>query len=68
MLDQLKAEIQIYLENAEPIDEALEQLRGEAAALEAQLKALKATSFSRGSSQPRDRTRISCIGRRILYH
>ena len=28
-------------------------------------------SFSRGSSQPRDRTRISCIsciGRRILYH
>ena len=27
-----------------------------------------ATSFSRGSSQPRDRTYISCIGRRILYH
>ena len=25
------------------------------------------TSFSRGSSQPRDRTRISCIGRWILY-
>ena len=24
-------------------------------------------SFSRGSSQPRDRTRISCIGRWILY-
>ena len=25
------------------------------------------TSFSRGSSQPRDRTRISCTGRWILY-
>ena len=25
-------------------------------------------SFSRGSSQPRDRTHISCIGRWILYH
>ena len=27
-----------------------------------------ATSFSRGSSWPRDWTHISCIGRRILYH
>ena len=26
-----------------------------------------AISFSRGSSQPRDRTRVSCIGRWILY-
>ena len=25
-------------------------------------------SFSRGSSQPRDQTRVSCIGRGILYH
>ena len=25
-------------------------------------------SFSRGSSQPRDGTRIPCIGRSILYH
>ena len=25
-------------------------------------------SLSRGSSQPRDRTRISCTGRRVLYH
>ena len=25
-------------------------------------------SFSRESSQPRDQTYISCIGRRILYH
>ena len=25
-------------------------------------------SFSRGSSQPRDRTCVSCIGRQILYH
>ena len=24
--------------------------------------------FSRGSSQPRDRTRISCIAKGILYH
>ena len=24
--------------------------------------------FSRGSSQPRDQTQISCIGRQILYH
>ena len=27
-----------------------------------------AISFSRGSFQPRDRTCVSCIGRRILYH
>ena len=27
-----------------------------------------AISFSRGSSQTRDWTRVSCIGRRILYH
>ena len=27
-----------------------------------------AISFSRGSSWPRDWTRVSCIGRRILYH
>ena len=27
-----------------------------------------AISYSRGSSQPRNRTRISCIGRQILYH
>ena len=27
-----------------------------------------AISSSRGSSQPRDRTHISCIGRRVLYH
>ena len=27
-----------------------------------------AISFSRGSSQSRDRTHISCIGRQILYH
>ena len=26
-----------------------------------------AISFSRGSSQPRDQTFISCIGRQILY-
>ena len=26
-----------------------------------------ATSFSRGSSQPRDRTHISCIGKWVLY-
>ena len=25
-------------------------------------------SFSRGSSQPRDQTLISCVGRWILYH
>ena len=27
-----------------------------------------AISFSRGSFQPRDRTRVSCISRQILYH
>ena len=27
-----------------------------------------AISFSRGLSQPRDQTQISCIGRQILYH
>ena len=24
--------------------------------------------FSRGSSQPRDETHVSCVGRQILYH
>ena len=35
-----------------------------------QLKILEwvAISSSRGSSWPRDRTHVSCIGRRILYH
>ena len=35
-----------------------------------QAKALEwvAISFSRGSSAPRDRTSVSCIGRRSLYH
>ena len=27
-----------------------------------------AVSFSRGSSRPTDQTRVSCIGRRTLYH
>ena len=27
-----------------------------------------AISFSGGISQPRDRTQVSCVGRRILYH
>ena len=27
-----------------------------------------AISFSRGSSQPRNQTRVSCIGRWVLYH
>ena len=27
-----------------------------------------AISFSRGSSQPRGQTHISCIGRQVLYH
>ena len=27
-----------------------------------------ATSFSKGSSWTRDRTRVSCIGRQVLYH
>ena len=27
-----------------------------------------AIPFSRGSSQPRDRTWVSCIGRQSLYH
>ena len=27
-----------------------------------------AISFSRGSSRPRDQTRVPCIGRLILYH
>ena len=27
-----------------------------------------ADSSSRGSSRPRDQTRVSCIGRRTLYH
>ena len=27
-----------------------------------------AISFSRGFSQPRDQTHVSCTGRQILYH
>ena len=36
--------------------------------LQARILEWVAISFSRGSSQSRDQTRISCIGRQILYH
>ena len=36
--------------------------------LKARILEWVAISSSRGSSQPKDQTRISCIGRRILYH
>ena len=36
--------------------------------LQARIVELVAISLSRGSSQPKDWTHISCIGRRILYH
>ena len=36
--------------------------------LQARILEWVAISFSRGSSQPRDRNHISCIGRRVLYH
>ena len=36
--------------------------------LQARILEWVSISFSRGSSQPRDGTCISCIGRRILYH
>ena len=36
--------------------------------LQARILEWVATSFSRGSSQPRNGTRVSCIGRQILYH
>ena len=36
--------------------------------LQAKILGWVAISSSRGSSQPRDRTHISCIGRQILYH
>ena len=35
--------------------------------LQARILEWIAISFSRGSSQPRDRTHISCVGRQILY-
>ena len=35
---------------------------------QARLLGRVAISFSRGSSRPRDRTHVSCIGRQILYH
>ena len=35
--------------------------------LQARILEWVASSFSRGSSWPRDRTQISCIGRQILY-
>ena len=36
--------------------------------LQVRTMVLVAISFSRGLSQPRDRTHVSCIGRRVLYH
>ena len=36
--------------------------------LQARVLEWVALSFSRGSSQPRDQTHVSCIGRRVLYH
>jgi len=36
--------------------------------LQARILQWVAISFSRGSSQPRDQTYISCIGRQIVYH
>ena len=35
---------------------------------QARIQELVAISSSRGSSQPRDQTCVSCIGRQILYH
>ena len=36
--------------------------------LQARILGCVAISLPRGSSQPRNRTRFSCIGRQILYH
>ena len=36
--------------------------------LQARILEWVAISYSRGSSQPRDETRVSCIGRQILYY
>ena len=36
--------------------------------LQARILEWGAMSSSRGSSRPRDRTQVSCIGRQILYH
>ena len=36
--------------------------------LQARILEWVATSFSRGSSRPRDWTQVSCIGRWVLYH
>ena len=36
--------------------------------LQARILELVAISYSRGSSQPKDQTHISCIGRWVLYH
>ena len=36
--------------------------------LQARIPEWVAISSSRGSSQPRDQTHVSCTGRRILYH
>ena len=36
--------------------------------LQARILESVAISFHRGSSQPRDQTHVSCIGRRVLYH
>ena len=36
--------------------------------LQARILEWVAISFSKGYSQPRDRTHVYCIGKRILYH
>ena len=36
--------------------------------LQARILEWVAILFSRGSSQPRDRTHVTCVGRQILYH
>ena len=59
--------LQLYLTLCDPMDwgPPVSSVHG---VLQARILEWVAISFSRGSSQPRDRTRVSWIGRQILYH
>ena len=52
----------------DPMDCSLSKAPLSMGILQARILEWVAISSSRGSSQPRDRTHVSCIGRWILYH
>ena len=59
--------LQSYLTLCDPVDCSPFRLLSVHGILQARILELVAMPSSRGSSQPRDRTCISCIDRRVLY-